>query len=473
MGIPENFKRAIQGSKLILPGDRILVAVSGGPDSVALLHLLHQLAPEFELYLEVAHLQHGIRGEEAHTDARFVGDLARELKLPFHLKEIDLPQMRRVARRGNLEALAREERYRFLTSVARQRRMSKIATAHTLDDQAETFLMRLLRGAGSRGLGGMAPSRGVKADEHRQSEDVVIIRPLLAIPKAQILNFLHAKQIAFRIDRTNQDPSLLRNWIRLELLPQLKRRIDANLPERLSQQAAILYEESLLLERQARAELAKSRSPGGLNRKSFLQQDKALQRLMLRLWIEDTRGHLRGIDFDHIESLLNLIQEGPPQGRLALPGGWDFVREYERVNLQRLSLNLTRLCYSYDLRIGEALQIPEAGLTIQSARVCLAGAELPGSLMEAVFDLASISEPLTFRNFRRGDRFQPLGMAGHKKLKELFIDKKIPLSVRASLPLLTMVGEILWIPGYGRSDKARIGPQTKTVLRLKAVHTKV
>jgi tRNA(Ile)-lysidine synthase len=473
MGLPENFKKAIRGSGLIVNGDRILVAVSGGPDSVALLQLLHDLSPEFKLHLEVAHLQHGIRGEEARADARFVGDLARQLKLPFYLKEMDLPKMRREAGRGNLEALAREERYRFLAVVACQCRMNKIAVAHTLDDQAETFLMRLFRGAGRRGLGGMAPIRSFGPTGDRGPGDVVIIRPLLGFSKTEILNFLNAKGLTYRIDRTNRDVSLLRNWIRLDLLPQLQRRIDANLPKRLSQQAAILHEEGLLLDCLARAALVRSRAPGGIDRKSFLKQKKALQRLMLRLWIEETRGHLRGIDFDHIESLLRLIREGLPQGRLTLPGGWELVREYERLKFERLAAKLNKVCYSYDLRVGEHLEIPEAGFTIYSDRVSSTGSDLPGSLMEAVFDFAALSAPVTFRNFRRGDRFRPLGMEGHKKVKELFIDKKVPLPVRVSLPLLTMGGEVLWIPGYGRSDVAKIGPQTRTVLRLNAVRSGV
>ena len=468
MSIRGEVLRYIYGQSLLLPGDHVLVAVSGGPDSVALLHLLFRLAPELELRLEVAHLQHGIRGEEARADARFVGELARQVNLPFHLEEIDLPQMRTAAGRGNLEALAREERYRFLASVARERSMSKIATAHTLDDQAETFLMRLLRGAGSRGLGGMAPTRRLGAGV-RGRGDVVVIRPLLGISKAEIFDFLRTNEFNYRIDRTNEDTSLLRNWVRLDLLPRLQSRFGENLNQRLSQQAAILREEGRLLERLAGAGLAQSRTSGGVHRTSFLKQDKAVQRLMLRLWIEETRGHLRAIDFGHIESLLSFIREGPAQGRLALPGGWELVREYERLKLEKLSSTRKRVCYSYDLRIGEDLQVPEAGLTIRCARVSPARADLPLSLMEAVFDLESLTETLTVRNFRRGDRFQPLGMEGHKKLKELFIDKKIPLSVRASLPLLTMAGEVLWIPGYGRSNMARIGPQTKAVLRLEAV----
>jgi len=315
----------------------------------------------------------------------------------------------------------------------------------------------------------MATTRTLGGADGRSRADVVIIRPLLGIPKAEILDFLHANEFAYRIDRTNEDTSLLRNWVRLDLIPELKRRFGANLADRLSQQATILGEESRLLERMARGELAASRTPAGVNRTLFLRQDRALQRLMLRVWIEERRGHLRGIDFDHIESLLHFIEEGPPQGSLALPGGWEFVREYERLKLEKLSSRQKRVCYSYDLRIGEDLKIPEAGLMIHSTRVSPARVELPGSLMEAIFDSDSLSETLTVRNFRHGDRFQPLGMEGHKKLKGFFIDKKIPLFVRASLPLLTIAGEELWIPGYGRSNLGRIGPQTKVILRFEAV----
>src|SRR5262245_1047319 len=141
---------------LLSHGDRILVAVSGGPDSVALLHLLHELRGEFSLHLEVAHLQHGIRGKEAKDDARFVADLAESLKLPFHLKEIHVPEIKSRAGKGNLEALARAERHRFFADVAARNKLDKVATAHTQDDQAETVLMWILRGTGMKGLGGMS-----------------------------------------------------------------------------------------------------------------------------------------------------------------------------------------------------------------------------------------------------------------------------------------------------------------------------
>ena len=157
MAIQEKFKKVIRKSQLISLGDRVLVAVSGGPDSVALLHVLYNLQDELGLHLEVAHLEHGIRGEEAKDDARFVRGLAERLNLPVHIKEVSVPRLRSQAGRGNLEELARLERLRFFAEVARRRNLDKIATAHTQDDQAETVLMWLLRGSGRKGLGGIAP----------------------------------------------------------------------------------------------------------------------------------------------------------------------------------------------------------------------------------------------------------------------------------------------------------------------------
>src|SRR5262247_3048206 len=155
MALQERIKKTIEKHDMLARGDCVLVAVSGGPDSVALLHILYSLREDLRLRLEVAHLQHGIRGVEAQEDAKFVAELAAKLRLPLHLKEIDLPRIRSAAGKGNLEALARAERYRFFAALARERKLGKIATAHTQDDQAETVLMWLLRGSGLKGLGGM------------------------------------------------------------------------------------------------------------------------------------------------------------------------------------------------------------------------------------------------------------------------------------------------------------------------------
>jgi tRNA(Ile)-lysidine synthase len=464
-------KKTIEKHQMISRGDDLLVAVSGGPDSVALLHLLYDLRGELELRLEVAHLQHGIRGVEAREDARFVAELAAKLGFPFHLKEVDLPRIKSAAGKGNLEALARAERYRFFADVARERKLGKIATAHTQDDQAETVLMWLLRGSGLKGLGGMPLVHPLDRTNIEPANRLMVVRPLLYVSRVEIEEYLNENHLTFRLDHSNQDPSFLRNWIRLKLIPQLKEKIDRNLPSRLAGQAELIREEDGLLDGLARAALDEMRTAEGINRGSLLKHSKAMQRRLLRLWIEATRGHLRGLDFQHVEALLDLIADGPPQGRLSIPGGWQLVREYETLRLEKQSRRMGQqcACYSYALQVGEDLHIHEAGLMIQTRAISLPLPSLPDNLTEAVFDVAALSADLTLRNFRHGDRFQPLGMTGHKKLKELFIEKKVPLGVRATLPLLVLGDEVIWIPGYGRSEHGKVIPATKAILHLKAV----
>jgi tRNA(Ile)-lysidine synthase len=454
---------------LLAPGDAVLVAVSGGPDSLALLHLLYELREQHGLRLEVAHLQHGMRGQEAVSDARFVQDCAERLALPFHLREVSIPSLRAQAGRGNLEELARCERYRFFAAVAEQRNLDKVATAHTEDDQAETVLMWLFRGAGRKGLGGMAPRQTVNAGGAKSSKAVTIIRPLLGIAKEDLLEFLERKGLEYRLDRSNEDGAYLRNWLRRRLLPQLKQRIDERLPRRLAQLAELLRDEADYFDELAQAELDRLAGKGGLSGELILRLPKAMQRQLLRRWIRNIRGHLRGIDFDHIEALVGLISGGVPHSRLSIPGGWEAIREYDLVRLSAAPRNSKPLCYAYPLVPDAPLRVREAGMTIHCQRVSGLPDRLPDNDREALFDLAALTEPLLVRNFRPGDRFQPLGMAGHKKVKDLFIEKKAPLSERAVLPLLVMGQEVLWLPGYARSEIGRIARDTKNLLRLSVV----
>ena len=470
MTLQNKVKAFVAKHALLTAGDSVLVAVSGGPDSVALLHILNGLREQLGLHLEVAHLQHGIRGEEAREDSRFVAALAQSLKLPFHLKEVNILGMKEAAGKGNLEELARQERYHFFTGVAQKRKLRKIATAHTQDDQAETVLMWFLRGCGTKGLAGISPLHVLGGANGGAA--ITLVRPFLEITKAEILDYLREMQLPYRIDETNKDPALLRNWIRLRLLPEVTGRIDPRWPARLAQQATLLRDEDVFLDRLARVELEKLRVSGGLNRELFSQHDQALRRRILRLWIDDNRGYLRGLDYGHVEELLNVIEGGAPQARLSVPGGWELVNEYKIVKLKKRSRKLKGLRYSYRLDASIVLNIPEAGVTLESKRISVPPAPRPGtptSLMEGLFDAASLPDHLTVRNFRSGDRFQPLGMAGHKKVKDLLIEKKVPLCVRSVWPLVLTGEEILWIPAYGRSEIAKIGAQTREFLYVKAV----
>jgi tRNA(Ile)-lysidine synthase len=469
VNLSKKVKTMVQRHNLLFPRDRILVAVSGGPDSVALLHILYELREEFAIHLEVAHLEHGIRGQEAKDDARFVQELAERLRLPVHIKEVSIAHLRSQAGKGNVEALARQERYRFFSAVMRQRNLYKVATAHTQDEQAETVLMWLLRGAGKKGLGGMAPLKAINVRNGESSNVLTIIRPLLGVAKGDLLDFLQEKGFEYRLDRTNEDTAYLRNWLRRDLMPRLNDRIDPGLSVRLAQVAEVLRDEDGLLDGLAQMALETIGNMHGLSRERLLRQPKALQRRVLRLWIERVRGHLRGLNFDHGEALLRLVSAGPAQGRLSIPGGWELIKEYDTLRLSKAARGQTPVCYHYPFVIGGEMEIPEAGVRIESQVLSSPMPNLAKNPRETFFDLGALGEPLTLRNFRRGDRFQPFGMAGHKKVKELFIEKRVPRSARAVLPLLVMGSEVLWIPGYGRSEIGRIVAGAKEILRVRAV----
>jgi tRNA(Ile)-lysidine synthase len=459
MALAQKVAETVLKYEMLAPGDAVLAGVSGGPDSVALLHALVRLKGEFSLRLEVAHVEHGIRGAESRADASFVAALADRLGLPFHLKEL---RLRAAKAQGNLEALAREERYRFFEQTARARGLEKIATGHTLDDQAETLLMRLFRGSGRSGMGAMAPVS-------RRGE-AILIRPLIETSREEVEAYLSEAGLDYRIDATNGDPTLLRNWMRLEMLPRLKEKIDPHVAARLARLAEIARGEDEVLDTLACGRMASILEGNELLRGPLLAESKALQRRIIRLWLKNELGSLKRIGFEHIEAILDLVTSGPPQGRVAVPAAREVVRRYEILSIEAKRRSAGAAVYDYKFAAGDEIFIPEAGMTLST--VVEKAVRVPQNPFEAVFDLEMLPRILTVRNFRPGDRFQPLGMAGHKKLKDLFIEKRMPLLLRRSVPLLIAGEEILWIAGYGRSSAAVVRRETTAALRVTAVPVK-
>lgn len=468
MDLQAKVKQTILKHALFRVGDRVLVAVSGGPDSVALLHILIVLREELGLELEVAHLEHGIRGEEAREDARFVAQFAQKFSLPFHLREVNLACLRETKGGGNLEAMAREERYEFFAALAKERGVQKVATAHTRADQVETLLMWLLRGSGGRGLGAIPPMRRLHLGS-QSVEEAWLVRPMIEASRQEILGYLAAQGLQYRTDRTNLDATRLRNWIRLELLPQLRARLDPHIDERVAHVAQLLREEEEILELLTRDQFEQAASAGGLELDRVLRERPAMQRRLIRFWIERTKGDLRGIGFDHIEKILDFLAHGPPQGRLSIPSGLSLVKEYGVLRLEKRRRERLRTEYSYRFSRQGELTIPEARVKLESSCHACSLPVRPRDSLEAVFDLALLPAVLTVRNFRPGDRFHPLGLRGRKKVKDLFIEKRVPLSVRSTHPLLLAGEEIIWIPRYGRSSVAPVGPETREVLRVRLV----
>lgn len=480
---------------LVATGDAVLAGVSGGPDSVALLHLLAEVAPPLSLALEVAHVEHGIRGARSREDAEFVRRLAEGLSLPFHLARLDLHDAAS-GRAGNLEARARTERYRFFARVAAERRLGKVAVGHNRGDQVETMLMWLLRGCGPEGLAGMPAARPLDRAAAGASGPM-LVRPLLDVSREEILEYLASRNLEYRDDHTNRDTRYLRNWIRQTLLPRLQERTGAGLEHRLARLGGMLRSDNALLERRLAEAYRRIIREDVLDRAAFLGLEPELRPRMVRFWLARVTGTLRRFDYAHVDAVLDLIAGSRPHARVSLPGAWTVAREYESIRLvssveaasanapaetvpsprgartpgiageERVGGQVDRE-YSYPLPLEGELFLPEAGLKITAW--CSDSLDLPTTPHEAAFDLRAVERvegALRVRNFRPGDRFQPLGMAGHKKLKDLFIEKKLPRSRRRTLPLVLAEEEIVWVPGCARGDFARLEADSRAAWRVK------
>ena len=467
MNLDKQLAETLVRTGMLAPGDAVLVGVSGGPDSVALLHILHEIAPSLRLRLEVAHAEHGIRGDESRDDAEFVRGIAAGLSLPFHLTRLELARSGPDGRSGNVEAQARERRYRFFAEVAAQRKIARVAVGHNRDDQVETMFMWLLRGCGPEGLRGMPAVRPLARDV-AGAEEAVLIRPLLDVSREDILAFLESRGLEHREDRTNRDTRYLRNWIRLDLLPGLRDRSDGGLEERLGRLGGMLRSDNALLERWVAEAYPRVVHGDALDRAAFLGLEPGLRARMLRFWLGRGLGTLRRIGFVHVDAVLKVIEAAAPHGSVSLPGSWTVVREYDSVRLVRSAGASRPDGYCYALPLEGDVEIPEAGVRVTAWRSD--SREPPEGGFEAAFDLSQLERDrgeLRMRNFRPGDRLRPLGMAGHKKLQDLFIDLKVPRSRRRTLPLLLAGEEILWVPGCARSDFARVEPDTGAVWRVR------
>ena len=494
MELDRKLPERLLGVDLLAPGDAVLVGVSGGPDSVALLHLLTEVAPALSLSLEVAHVEHGIRGSQSPEDGEFVRRMAAGLSLPFHLAQLDLPGAERRetgdpgiadaeagdptvragvgGRVGNLEAWARTERYRFFARVAADRRLAKVAVGHNRGDQAETMLMWLLRGCGAEGLSGMPAARPLHRDA-TGGAGPLLIRPLLDVSRDEILGYLESRGLEYREDHTNRDTRYLRNWIRRDLLPVLREQTDGGLEQRLARLGGMLRSDNVLLERRTAEVYPRVSREGVLDRAAFLGIEPELKPRMVRFWLAWVTGTLRRIGSAHVDAVLQVIAGSRPHARVSLPGAWTVVREYESVRLASVtSAERERTKsegeYSYPLPLEGRLLLPEAGLRVKAWRSD--GLDLPAGPFEAAFDLRAVEQAagtLRVRNFRPGDRFRPLGMVGHKKLKDLFIEKKLPRSRRRTLPLVLAGEEIVWIPGCARADFARLDAASRAAWRVK------
>ncbi len=443
---------------MLKSGERIVIAVSGGADSVALLYVLLGMRLKWGFKLHLAHLNHMFRGEEAAQDAEFVRQLAQKHELPYSIEKFDVPAYKRRHKLSPQDA-ARRIRYQFLDKAATETGAAKIALGHTADDQAETMLMRILQGTGAEGLAGIPPQRGK------------YIRPLIETSRKQIEEFLKEGGIPFRQDASNLSPKYLRNKLRLQLLPQLEREYNPNLRNSLNQLAQIVRAEDEWQAghiAQLLPQIVDSSSQAvSIRLEAFKKQPLAIKRRLLRWGINQLKGDLKGIGFPHIEQLLKLINSEQGYKELHLPGQIMAQKSYRRLTLTRQTETGAALSYDYSLNVPGISALPAINMEIE-ARIMEQSA-LSGypAGNEAVLDFDKLKTPLSIRNRRAGDRFFPQGAVGAKKLKSFFIDHKTPLDQRDRIPLLVSADEIVWVCGYRISERYKISSDTKQVLWLK------
>ena len=456
-------------------GDRVLVAVSGGVDSMVLLQALVELRDEFELSLTVAHLDHRLR-PESKEDARFVKQSAEELGLPIVLKAIDVAAFIK-KHKFSPEEGAREARYNFLGSAAKKFKADKIALGHTLNDQVETFLMRLLRGAGLEGLRGIPPVRDK------------FIRPLIECSRKEILKFAQDRKLKFRQDQTNFETKYFRNKIRLSLLPLLER-YNPNILQTIARTAELLRQANNYLEAQAcerlkAATISCNANSLTLNREELLSQPEIMRELIIRQAIEHVRGDLRKIEFVHVKEILSEIERDKLKAALHLPGGLLFERRAEQILLTKCPKVASKIQpYEFPLNPERTNLLKEIGWRfdfkrqvrkLPSSQVNKASYKLADlqtcklvNCFEEFIDYDKIKPPLLIRNRRPGDRFTPLGMGASKKLQDFFVDAKVPYDQRDEIPLLCDQGGIIWVVGMRLSDKYKVRPRTKHILKITA-----
>jgi tRNA(Ile)-lysidine synthase len=439
-------------------GATVIVAVSGGADSVALLDILASLA-ELQLKLIVAHLNHSLRGAESDGDEAFVRELAAQYGLPCEVGRADVRELSNM-HKLSLEEAGRAARYAFLHQLAAQYRAHAIALAHHADDQAETVLMRLLRGAGASGLAGIAPKTGNG-----------LIRPLLGITRGEIETYLQARGLAFRTDSSNADTSFLRNRVRHELLPYLAT-FNPAVRDRLVATAAALAADEVLLEAVTDAAFARygKISAGEVTLcLSGLAQEPAGVRLRLyRRAIFLVKGDLARLGSRHLHDIDRLVFSANPSGSLDLPDDIRVARDYARIFFNSAQERVEhRLPETFLAGPGEYF-IPGCG------RIMVEEAFFPGPAVEippgiAYFDAEAVPFPWLVRAFNAGDRIIPLGMTGHKKVKDIFIDMKVSLERRYRIPLLFSGDRLIWVCGLRVSAETRVTERTVRVLRAEII----
>jgi tRNA(Ile)-lysidine synthase len=453
----KNIEQALKG--LIVSGDKVLVGVSGGADSITLLHVLHKFSKIQNYSLIVAHINHLARGKNSDADAGFVESVAEKLKLPFYLKKIDVG-IERLKLKTSFQDAARIIRYQFFEETLQSVGGNRIALGHTADDQVETILINIVRGTGLKGLAGIPQVRDC------------IIRPLLEIYRKDLEIYLKENDISFREDSSNLDKKYLRNRIRNELIPHLET-YNPGIKKCLQEMAGIAREDDSLLSQTTRdifeQKLGKDNEQNIVwDIEDFQSYPIALRQRLAREIFCHITGDMQAITAHHVQQIINLFSS-PKAGKvLNIPRGVTVTCSYESVLFSKLTDGICdNETLATQIAIPGSTELLKGPIRRVQTQIIAGKSELSSleSGRQAFFDLDKTGLVIQARFFRAGDRFFPLGMIGSKKLKSFFIDQKVPQSMRSYIPILTNADDdIIWVYGQRISHPYRVTDKTEKVL---------
>lgn len=455
MNIQEAFLKYNQKHKLFFAGEKILIAVSGGIDSVVLLHLFLQIRQEWNLQPAVAHFNHRLRGEESDGDEIFVRNICDKNDIDFFTGNEDVGAYSK-RNKISIEMGARECRYDFFASVAQEHKFDHIALGHNANDQGETILSHIIRGSGVRGLSGISPSRDI------------YIRPLLFATRKEINNYAQQQNLSFREDSTNADISYQRNRIRHILIPALARDFNPNIVKTLVRLGENMTEIDEYFQRQGedaylRCLKYRDNHKIVLDIIKFLAYFRVLQKYILEFVLIDLKKDYRILDYKTFERIKTLINKKQNKSLeissdlwMVISGNELFIGQLEK---QQEEIFIQDIPGQYQLWNNLIFEIKRVAKPLKQVL------RMSGSSIEWI-DEKCIELPLKIRTYHHGDRFQPLNLGGSKKLSDFFIDEKIAVYMRNSTPILESKGRIVWVCGHRLDERFKITEKTSSVLKL-------
>ncbi|MGE5791029.1 MAG: tRNA lysidine(34) synthetase TilS [Syntrophaceae bacterium] len=455
---------------MLRKGDHVLVGLSGGADSVALLAALNHLRPACGIALTAAHFNHKTRASESDRDEAFVRTLCKSIGVALICGSLENAKRPRGV---SLEDYLRRNRYEFLEKARQKAAATRIALGHHRGDQAETVLMNAIRGAGLNGLSGIPPVRNAGT----------LIRPLIDCSRREIVDFLAAEGLSFVDDSSNTDERFLRNRIRFNLLPELEKRYNPSISETLCRLADVIRTENDYMKDQARIRLSRWREGRGPDKPleipiaELMGLHPALQRRVILEIARDLSAADAPIGLEHVEAVLDMAGGENPGGSLDLPGGLRVGRTYGSLEFRRVSRSggrrgtapdESKKPFRFEVPIPGTVRIPGGTMSIRFRELKRVPSVLPTE-RKAYLDMERIEFPLVVRSVLPGDRIQPLGMKGTRKLKSVFIDEKIPREHRGRIPVVADGISVLWVPGVRLSERVRVGKGSKRILSAEIV----